>query len=187
MSTSDQTLYQGRYLTLVKRQGWEFVERRHGVAILIAWTPERELLLVEQYRIPIGLRTIELPAGLVGDEPGLSDEAMLEAAARELIEETGWEAGRLTELLSCPSSAGMSSEMVSFILAEDLRWVAPGGGDDSEDILVHRVPLAALDQWLSDRARAGFGIDPKIYAALYWSARHLGDQTADGNANREQS
>ncbi len=186
MSKPDLTLYEGRYLTMLERDGWEFIERRHGVVVLIAWTPERELLLVEQYRIPIGARTIELPAGLVGDEPGMSDEALLEAAARELVEETGWQAGRLTELMTCPSSAGLSSEMVTFVQAEQLEWVAPGGGDDSEDILVHRVPIAALDRWLSDRARTGIGIDPKIYAALYWSGTHPGEHAADGDTDRQQ-
>jgi ADP-ribose pyrophosphatase len=186
MTSLAKTLYQGQYLALVELQGWEYVERRHGVAVLIAWTPERELLLVEQYRIPIQKRTIELPAGLVGDQPGLGGEALLEAAGRELVEETGWQAGRLTELMSCPSSAGLSSELVTFVLAEDLSWVEPGGGDDSEDILVHRVPIAALDRWLIDRARAGMGIDPKIYAALYWSATQAGNQTADGDTDRQQ-
>ena len=185
MSKADLTLYEGRYLTMLERDGWEFIQRRHAVAVLIAWTPERELLLVEQYRIPIAARTIELPAGLVGDQPDLSDEALLDAAGRELVEETGWQAGRLTELMTCPSSAGLSSEMVTFVLAEDLEWVEPGGGDDSEDILVHRVPIAALERWLSDRARAGMGIDPKIYAALYWSASHLGQHGTDGDADRQ--
>lgn len=181
MSENDRILFQGRYLALSERRGWEFVARHHLVVAMIAWTPEQELLLVEQYRIPIGCRTIELPAGLVGDEPEAHGEALLEAAARELIEETGWRAGRMRELISCPSSAGLSSEMVTFVLAEELEWVEPGGGDASEDIVVHRVPQAALDRWLSDRARAGLGIDPKIYAALYWSGRHAAAYPADSD------
>lgn len=179
----DRVLYRGRYLTLLEREGWEFIQRRHGVAVLIAWTPDRELLLVEQYRIPIGRRTIELPAGLVGDEPGRGDEPLLEAAGRELIEETGWRAGRLVELMRCPTSAGMSDESVTFVLAEDLEWVAPGGGDDSEDIRVHRVPAAAIEPWLADRVRAGAAIDPKIYAALYWSGTRAGHQGTEGDSD----
>ncbi|MEE4638176.1 MAG: NUDIX hydrolase [Wenzhouxiangella sp.] len=179
------TLYAGRYLRLIERRGWEFIDRRHGVVVLIAWTPERELLLVEQYRIPIQRRTIELPAGLVGDDHERSGESNLSAAGRELVEETGWRAGRLREIMRCPTSAGLSSEEVCFVLAEDLEHEAPGGGDESEDIIVHCIPAAAIDGWLVDRYRAGLAIDPKIYTALYWSAAQGKPPAAKSDANRE--
>jgi ADP-ribose pyrophosphatase len=183
---TESNLYSGRYLRLQERRGWEFIERHHAVAVLIAWTPADELLLVEQYRIPIEQRTIELPAGLVGDIDGKSDESLLEAAARELVEETGWRAGRLSEMMRCPTSAGLSSEQVSFIFAQDLEAVGPGGGDDSEDIIVHRIPAAAVDGWLLDRYLAGFAIDPKIYAALYWSSKRREPPSAERNTNGQQ-
>lgn len=184
--TADHILYKGRYLSLVEREGWEFVERRHRVAVIIAWTPARELLLVEQYRIPLGRRTIELPAGLVGDQADQAEESLLSAAGRELEEETGWRAGRLEVLMECPTSAGLSSEAVHFVMARDLALSGPGGGDDSEDILVHRIPAPALDRWLADRYRAGFAIDPKIYAALYWSAAAAEDQPGHGDADSQK-
>ena len=162
-------LYEGRYLTLKSRDGWEFVAREHDVACLVAWTPAQELLLVEQYRIPVGSRTIELPAGLVGDHAEQAGEAIEDAAGRELEEETGWRAGRLEPIMRCPTSAGMSNESVLFFFAEDLVQVGSGGGDDSEDILVHRVPLAGIDEWLDQRYREGYALDPKIFAALHWS------------------
>lgn len=182
----DSILHSGRYLTLRERRGWEFIERRHGVVVLVAWTPERELLLVEQYRIPIQQRTIELPAGLIGDQDDAAAEAPLTAAARELVEETGWRAGRLREIMSCPTSAGLTSERVCFVWAQDLEPVGPGGGDDSEDIMVHRIPAAAIDGWLLDRYRAGLAIDPKIYTALYWSAGQRKPPGAQGHANGQQ-
>lgn len=162
-------LYAGRYLSLIERGGWELVSRQHRVAVLLAWTPADELLLVEQYRTPIDRRSIELPAGLVGDRPGAEDEPLLDAARRELEEETGWHAGRVREIMSCPTSAGMTDEMVVFVGAYDLLQVGRGGGDDSEDITVHAVPRGNIDAWLADRQARGFAIDPKIYAALYWS------------------
>ncbi len=169
MNGNDDILYQGRYLTLKSRSGWEYVARQHQVAVIIAWTPEDELLLVEQFREPLGRRVIELPAGLVGDETGCENEGFLDAAARELEEETGWRAGTLSEIMVCPTSAGMSDETVMFVRAEDLVQVGRGGGDDSEDIVVHRVRRSVVDRWLDEHRAHGLGIDPKIYAALYWS------------------
>jgi len=164
--------YRGRYLDLVERDGWEYSTRSNAsaVVVIVAVTPDDHLLLVEQYRRPVDARVIELPAGLVGDhvEP---DESILEAARRELIEETGYAAGSIDFIMDCPSSAGMTDEIVSFVRAGDLERVGPGGGDDSEDIEVHAVPLAEVDGWLDRRRRGGTPLDPKIYAALYWLER----------------
>ena len=83
------TLHKGRFLALVKEGHWEYADRTNstGAAIIVAVTEERKLLLVEQYRIPVHARTIELPAGIIGDEPGNGDEVHAEAARRELLEE----------------------------------------------------------------------------------------------------
>jgi len=167
--SNDLIRYRGRYLSLLERDGWEFTSRSNatGVVVLIAVTDEREIVLVEQFRKPVGQHVIELPAGLVGDQ-GDSSETRLTAAARELEEETGFEAAQLEVLMDCPSSAGMSDEIVTFVQASGLRRTGPGGGDDSEDIQVHVVPLDCADNWLQNQAAAGKPMDPKIYAALYW-------------------
>jgi len=164
--------YRGRYLNLVERDDWEYSTRSNAsaVVVIVAVTPDDRLLLVEQFRRPVDSRVIELPAGLVGDhvEP---DESILEAARRELIEETGYAAASLEPIMDCPSSAGMTDEIVSFIRASDLERVGPGGGDDSEDIQVHAVPLAEIDAWLEQQRHRGLPLDPKIFAALYWLER----------------
>jgi ADP-ribose pyrophosphatase len=138
----------------------------------VAVTSDEEIVLVEQYRKPVGSLVIELPAGLVGDHVD-PDESILDAAARELEEETGYAASQMEVLMTCPSSAGMSDEMISFVLAKGLTRVGPGGGDDSEDIEVHIVPLTDVDAWLTRQVSAGKPLDPKIYAALYWLERKL--------------
>lgn len=167
--TKDITHFEGRYLSLLERDGWEFTSRSNAssVVVLVAVTSAQEIVLVEQYRKPVEARVIELPAGLVGDL-GDPDESMLDAAARELEEETGYAASQLELLMVCPSSAGMSDEVVAFVLATGLTRVGPGGGDDSEDIEVHIVPLTEVDGWLTSQQSAGKPLDPKIYAALYW-------------------
>lgn len=172
--SSAKTLYEGRYLVLNERDDWEFVARHHPVAAIIAWTPNNELVLVEQYRKPIERRTIEIPAGLIGDIEGTEHESMLEAAGRELEEETGWRAQSLKEGIQVPTSAGLSSEYVIFVWAEDLAKVGPGGGDATEDIIVHEIPRTNIDDWLNEKYREGYAIDPKIFAALYWSqSKHV--------------
>ena len=164
--------FSGRYLDLIERDGWEFVSRNnaHAVAVLCAVTPEDEIVLVEQYRRPVDTRVIELPAGLVGDT-GDPEEDVLEAANRELVEETGFEASALEVIMECPTSSGLTSEVITFILATGLRRVGPGGGDETEDIETHVIPLARVDEWLAERHRSGMQLDPKIFAALHWIAQ----------------
>jgi len=167
------TLLTGKFLALVKEGHWEYAERTNakGAAIIIAVTDEQKLLLVEQDRIPVHARTIELPAGIIGDEPGTGDEAQAAAAGRELIEETGFEAGQIQVLTNGPSSSGLTSETVTLFHATKLRRVGAGGGVAHENITVHEVPLTEVHQWLEAKAKAGVLVDPKIYAGLYFIER----------------
>jgi ADP-ribose pyrophosphatase len=134
----------------------------------VAVTDEQKLLLVEQYRIPVHARTIELPAGIVGDEPGAANESMAEAAKRELLEETGYAAETMEALMAGPSSSGLTSEMVTLLRASGLKRVHKGGGVAHENIIVHEVPLGKVREWLAKRAAEGLLIEPKVYAGLYF-------------------
>ncbi len=166
---SDRILGQGRFLTLVDRDGWEFASRlaAREVVGIVAWTVDDRLLLVEQDRPAVGGRTIELPAGLVGDEPGTATTDTVDrAAARELLEETGHVADSFELLWRGAASAGLSDEMVSLVAARGVRRVGDGGGVGSERIVVHAVPRDELRGWLAERARAGLVLDIKVGLAL---------------------
>ena len=168
-----ETLYDGPWLRMMRRGRWEYVERTHGdgmAVIVIAVTPEDNLLFVEQYRIPLGARTIEMPAGLVGDDH--VNDTLEAAARRELIEETGWSPGRVEVLLIGPTSSGMSNERIAFVRARDLTQVGPGGGVDSEDITVHAVPRSEAPAWLMQKQREGFELDLKLWAGLWMLERN---------------
>jgi len=123
---------------------------------------------VEQYREPLQGRVIELPAGLVGDEPGTELENKQTAAERELEEETGYQAKNWSAVHHGPSSAGLSSETVQFFLATELNQTGPGGGCDGEDIIVHSVGLDQIHKWLDQKIYDEYWVDPKVYAGLYW-------------------
>lgn len=166
-------LHEGRFIRMVRRDGWEYVEHPgiRGIVVIVAVTTERKLLLVEQLRRPVQRRVLELPAGMVGDRPGEEQEDFGRAAQRELREETGYEAAQLDLIMAGPYSPGRSSDFYTFYRASDLRKVSEGGGDEHEDIVVHEAPLAGIDCWLEEKAAGGLLIDPKIFVGLYFIQR----------------
>ncbi|HEX5353846.1 MAG TPA: NUDIX hydrolase [Rhodanobacteraceae bacterium] len=165
-----EVLHAGRWLTLKQRGRWEYVERNNpqGAVIVVAVTPDDCVLFVEQYRVPIRQFTIEMPAGLIGDAGHADDDSVAAAARRELEEETGWTCARVVALHSGPSSAGMSTEMMHFVRALDLRKTGPGGGDATESIVVHEVLRNEAGAWLRAMSGKGYSIDPKLFAGLWF-------------------
>ena len=169
MNAQTEFLYQGSFLSLKRRGAWEYVERCNvsGCVAILAITENREIILVEQFRPPMNSSVIELPAGLAGDIQPDKQETLATAAKRELLEETGYEAQGMEWLMEGPSSAGLSSEIITFFHAHGLRKTSQGGGDGTENITVHSVPLDELTFWLESKRQGDCLIDYKICAALY--------------------
>lgn len=163
-----ELLYETRWIQLLRKGHWDFVRRPHADACVgvLAITPEHEIVLVEQFRIPIQRRVIEIPAGIVGDEDAHRDESLAETAGRELLEETGYRAGRIEKLIVSPTSAGLSSEFMHLYQASGLVREHQGGGVSGEDIQVHVVPVPGLRHWLAGKEAAGLVVDYKIHACL---------------------
>ncbi len=157
--------WQGRWLEVRKQGPWEYVERIGdiGAAVIVA-IDDGCVILVEQDRIPVGARSLELPAGLVGDDA--EGESIEDAANRELEEETGYRADRIERLGAFRSSPGMTSERFELVRATGLTRVGDGGGHDGEDIVIHRVPLADLPAFVAERRAAGVAVDAKMLLLL---------------------
>lgn len=172
-ASEPRVLGEGRWLQLVFANGWEWVTRHtcSGAVVIVAVTEHDEIVLVEQYRVPLGAAVIDLPAGLVGDEAGKADEPMADAGRRELLEETGFQADEMLFLTEGPTSAGLTDESHAFYLARGVHRVAAGGGDAGEQITVHVVPLGEVPSWLDARRREGALVSPKVYAALYFASK----------------
>jgi ADP-ribose pyrophosphatase len=164
-----ETPWQGKYISVKTKGSWEYVSRPNGVraAVILALddAPDgQHVILVEQYRVPLGKACIELPAGLVGDVE-VGEPAFL-AAQRELEEETGFRAADWQDAGEYYSSPGMVSESFSLFVAKSLSKVGPGGGVNDEDITVHRVRLNNISQFLAQKRAEGAAVDVRILMLL---------------------
>lgn len=161
-----ETMWSGRYLRALRDGTWEYAARTRDItaAVIVAVTDDDELVLVEQHRVPLGRRTIEMPAGLVADED--EGETLETAAARELEEETGYRAARIERLGEFASSPGMTSETFTLVRAHGLTRVGHGGGHEGEDITVHLVPREEIGAFVAARRADGLAVDAKMLLLL---------------------
>jgi ADP-ribose pyrophosphatase len=158
---AEQIVWQGRFITTKVNGKWEYVSRARGIkAAVILAIDDGHVLLVEQYRVPLGRMCLELPAGLVGDET--AGEAVEIAAARELAEETGYCADRIDILGEFHSSPGMVSESFTMARAHGLKRIGEGGGVDDENIIVHRIRLDQVTAFIASKRSEGCAIDAKL-------------------------
>jgi ADP-ribose pyrophosphatase len=165
---ADEIVWQGKFVVTHKKGRWEYVSRARGIraAVILAIDEADHVILVEQFRVPLGKPCIELPAGLIGDDDSCEGEDAIQAAARELEEETGYRASRMEVLGEFYSSPGMVSESFTLLRAHDLRKVGDGGGVDSEDITVHRVPLSGIGEAIAGWRAQGLAIDVRMLLLL---------------------
>ena len=163
------TVWEGRFIAAKKRGKWEYVSRTRNIsaAVIVAVDTDEDgghVLLVEQYRVPLGCNCLELPAGLVGDETEGEEAAV--AAIRELEEETGYRAERMVDLGRFHASPGMSSEGFTLLRAEGLTKVGEGGGVEGEEIVVYRVRVADVPAFVDAKRAEGYAIDVKMLLLL---------------------
>lgn len=161
----EEIMWQGKFVVAKRRGKWEYAGRARGIrAAAILALDDGHVVLVDQYRVPLGCRCLELPAGLIGDESeGETPEA---AAARELEEETGYRAARIDDLGAFHSSPGMLTESFTLMRATGLTQVGAGGGTDDEDIAVHRVPLGDIAAFIAAKRAEGLAMDVKLLLLL---------------------
>ena len=161
-----RTMWEGRFIRVFKQGNWEYVSRVRGIcAFVILAENEGKIVLIEQHRVPIGRRCLELPAGLIGDDD--ENAGVEDTAVKELEEETGFTAERIERLGEYYSSPGMVSESFTLVRAHGLKRVGDGGGlDGHEDITVHLVERDAIAAFVEERRAEGVAIDVRLLLLL---------------------
>jgi len=160
-----EVLCEGKFVRALRRGKWEFASRANDIkAVVILAEYEGKVILIDQPRVALGVRCVELPAGLVGDDdPNATVES---TAVKELEEETGFTAERVERLGEYYASPGMLSESFTLVRAHGIRRIGDGGGDDNEDICVHLVARADIPNFVELKRAEGFAIDVKLLIFL---------------------
>lgn len=160
-----EVMWEGKFVRAMRQGRWEYASRARNIrAVVILAEVDGKVLLVEQDRVPIGKRCIELPAGLVGDEDA---HATVEATAiKEMEEETGYRPDHIEVLGEYYSSPGMVAESFTLVRATGLTRVNDGGGNEDEEIVVHAVARADMPAFVERMRRDGKAIDVRLLLLL---------------------
>ncbi len=171
--SDDVIKYEGDFIQIVRTDHWEWVQRKGctGAAVIVPLTTNNELVFVEQYRYPVKSQCIEFPAGLVADID--KEETPQLSAQRELLEETGYEAQAMSDGEDMYSSAGLTDELTTVFVAYGCQKVAEGGGDDTENIKVHVVPIKEVYKWIHDMRDMGKAVSSNIFYGLSFIHEYL--------------
>ena len=115
-----EVMWAGKFVRAVRRGKWEYASRTNNIsAVVILAEFAGKMILIDQPRVPLGERCLELPAGLVGDtDPDATVEG---TAIKELEEETGFTAERIERLGEFYASPGMLSEGFTLVRAHGVR------------------------------------------------------------------
>ena len=134
-----------------------------GASSVIPLLPDNQIILVRQYRYPMGCVTLEVPAGKLD-----GDEDPLICAERELSEETGYTAGKIWKLTTIATTVGFSNEVIHLYAASNLT-AGKQHPDEDEFINTVKVPLTAAVQMVE----TGKIIDSKTIISILLLAKHL--------------
>ena len=118
-----------------------FVSVRPHVVLVFPVTPDRQVIFVRQYKHAAGQILLELPGGVVDE----GETSVLEAARRELLEETGYASDTVEPLLEVFDNPTKDTNSLSFFLARDVRKIAEQHLDETENIEVVPVPLHEVE------------------------------------------
>lgn len=146
-----------------------YVIERQDAVFVFPLTKEGEVVLVRQYRPPIERMELCLPAGLVD-----GDEAPLEAARRELREETGYGGGEWEEVVSLSSSPGLKSNWAHVFLARGVEETFPLDPDEFERIETVKAPLEKI----KDLIHSGDIVSSSGVAAIMLCLEKVGSPSA---------
>ena len=170
---SSKTIYDGKIISLRleevelpdgNRAKRELVQHPGAVA-LIPITNEGKLILVKQFRKSLNRTLVEIPAGRIeiGEDPRVT-------AIRELEEETGYGAGKVTYIQSFATSPGFANEIIHLYLAEDLYEIEnPAAGDEDEFIELLEVTINEAEQLVA----SGEIYDAKTAFAVIYAKHQL--------------
>ena len=158
-------MWEGKYVRAIKQGQWEYASRVGDVrAVVIIAEHEGKVILIDQQRLAVGGRCLELPAGLVGDE---DPQATIEGTAvKELEEETGFTASRVERLGDFHASPGMLAESFTLVRAHGVTRSGEGGGTEHEDINVHLVARGDIPAFVEQKRAEGYVIDVKLLLFL---------------------